>query len=984
MPESVRPLEFTGGFVGPPVPRSKTGTGCPEWQNLALTPEGTSLMPMPGWHWTYPYYLRYKPYVGLNDTATVAASGDIAFSNQPSAGDTLTIGTAPDQIIYDFYTGTYSGSNVGVLIGDALANTLYNLNDAIKGNSVEVNPLVVVASSKVTVTARSAGVAGNDIALAESSTVITVPATLSGGVDEVYAYSWYATSGELATSGDVAIENKHLVVVFPPQAFLTNGGQGLGIVDQVTGRLVALAFHPGGATLDSTNISADRLPKIVGHLNRQGAHDYPKLMPFKDLTFVITPWDEIRVWDGMELRLAGVRAPQTAPGIQIEDYLEATTEETWADNTDLASMTQSTGRSALRFGTSSDRIAIVIPYSENVTGELAFANIEQTAADSQMVIGVDIEYRDNRASGNHKVLPAGTLALVVGNSTATGALGQGAGTVTFSVDQALEHGKVYRVEFPFTETWPTLQAFAWRLEKTIPNNHFTDTEPVPATADLDFRFRLVYKSVSGEGLLEEGEYLIGFSWFDRARIRESNVSPLGLVTLGSNAPVAVDLSGYRSGMGTGMLNSNPDPRHVDAVRVYLHRTDWGTDSYGYPQLRLYQEFDAPQPDGENRLWVYLSANRDLNDVAVDKEPEYERGVLPPCSAAVVDGARLILANQPSYSVGRVFNPIVGQTMYKAYAWTTADGVICYADGTADPSSKTFAASPTVAERWYNTDDPTEHVWCASDPSSLTWTAYPNATPEFGPWFEGREIRFGATGDRFRIVKALINTSGVYDRLWVQRTEVEGSISSFQGPWNTALAYEIVGQPNRLHWSAVLSEGIYIEGQAQSGYQDLEMPGDEVLALERIGDFLGAIGRKMTIYLRQILEAVDGTANPQNPFPGPRSVKGGTVGSRTVVEIANRQALWMSPELQLMAAGVDGVVAHPLSAKFHGYLTSQYRVDANKLRFAHAVYDIERNWYVLFLCDSGEGPTGADTSDKRGDWPDAPPLDRFVEWDEVIT
>jgi hypothetical protein len=1022
MVERIRPLEFTEGFVGPPVPRTKTGNGCPEWQNLCLTPEGTSLMPMPGWRRTYPYKLNYKPFVGLRDVAGVRATGDIQFSATPAevphAADTITIkdGAHADNV-YEFYTGTYSGSNFGVLIGANVTATLYNLRMAISDNdTLGIVASVVVADNKLVVTAREPGTAGNGITMVESTNHVTVDAALTGGVDDEFVYTWYETLGAIPGT-ETNIAGKYLVVVFPPQALLTNGGQGVGVVDQATGRVVALAFHPGGPALDPTNAAADRIPRVVGHLNRQGAHDYPKLVSFKDLTFVISAWDEVRVWDGAELRLAGVRAPQTAPGIALGSYTAPVTEYVWAGlasehgtppppvNVDAADMVLSTGHVAtepcIKFGAVTyaaegyghpGMINVKIPWAENKTGELCYANGERACAETtKRVIAVELWYESNR-SHHDKILPPRTLSLVVGNSVASGAIGQGAGTtVTYPIVGTVENGqeiglkerRVYPIDLPFEEDWVTLQAFGWRLEKTIPASHFSDSTIPNPTDDLQFRFRLVYKSVSGQGLLAEGEYLMGFSWFDRKRNRESNVSPYGIVNLGSSTPVAVDLTGSRGGLEVGMTNANPDPRHVDAVRVYLHKTDWGTDSYGYPQMRLYQEFDMPPEDESGQMWVYISAERDISDVAVDKEPEYERGMLPPAIAAVVDGERLMLANEPSYSVGKVFNPQVSQTMYKARAWKTAAGLVCYANTTADPSGKTFTVSPFWPDWWYVSGTPTEQVWCESDPSGLTFVAYPEETPEWGPWLEGREIRFGTSGDKFLIVKALPNATGEYDRLWVYRAEVDGAFSSFAGPFNEAVRYEITGRPNRLTWSAALPGGPYIEGTAQAGYQDLEMPGDEILALGRVGDFLAAVGRTMTVFLRQISGVVDGSSNPQNPFPGPRAVRGGAVSGRSLVEIGNRQALFLSPEGKLMAASVEGVSEHPLSARFMGWITSQYRVDANMLRHCHAVWDPVRNWYVLFLGDSGIGPAGTDLTDKRGDWPDAAPLDRFVEWEDPV-
>lgn len=170
MPILKKPLNFKDGFISPPVPRDKTGEGCPDLQNFALTPDGGALMPFPGFWRTYPYNL-------------------------------------------------------------------------LQG----------------------------------------VPTT-----------------------------KKLRVVSFPAQALLTNGGRGLGVVDEVTGHILGLAFHPGGVPLDM-NVPADRVPTVLGRLNRQGAQDYPTIITIQGTTFIFVPFDEPYVFDGVELRKAGLRAPQMAP-----------------------------------------------------------------------------------------------------------------------------------------------------------------------------------------------------------------------------------------------------------------------------------------------------------------------------------------------------------------------------------------------------------------------------------------------------------------------------------------------------------------------------------------------------------------------------------------------------------------------------------------------------------------------------------------------
>ena len=119
-------------------------------------------------------------------TDGVKASGTITFADQPSADDSVTVGTT---------TLTFKSADPGeneVLIGADLAATLDNLiaalPDSVTGSK---------SSGVVTVTAKTAGTAGNSIALAKSGTDITVSgATLSGGVDEVVDTDVYAVLAE--------------------------------------------------------------------------------------------------------------------------------------------------------------------------------------------------------------------------------------------------------------------------------------------------------------------------------------------------------------------------------------------------------------------------------------------------------------------------------------------------------------------------------------------------------------------------------------------------------------------------------------------------------------------------------------------------------------------------------------------------------------------------------------------------------------------
>ena len=119
-------------------------------------------------------------------TDGVKASGTITFADQPTANDTITVGTT---------TLTFKSADPGeneVLIGTDLAATIDNviaaLPDSVTGSK---------SSGVLTITAVEAGTAGNSIALAKSGSDITVSgANLSGGVDEVVDTDVYAVLAE--------------------------------------------------------------------------------------------------------------------------------------------------------------------------------------------------------------------------------------------------------------------------------------------------------------------------------------------------------------------------------------------------------------------------------------------------------------------------------------------------------------------------------------------------------------------------------------------------------------------------------------------------------------------------------------------------------------------------------------------------------------------------------------------------------------------
>lgn len=103
-----------------------------------------------------------------------AASGTVTFSANPSANDTLSI----NSVQVKFVSGTPDEGEIK--IGTDLAATIASLLDVDFGDEVA---LTKTDDGEITVKATSKGTSGNSIALAKSSTAITLSgATLSGGV----------------------------------------------------------------------------------------------------------------------------------------------------------------------------------------------------------------------------------------------------------------------------------------------------------------------------------------------------------------------------------------------------------------------------------------------------------------------------------------------------------------------------------------------------------------------------------------------------------------------------------------------------------------------------------------------------------------------------------------------------------------------------------------------------------------------------------
>lgn len=124
---------------------------------------------------------------GQGTTPAVAATGTVTFTENPSDGDTLQIGS----VTYKFMTTPAAANDVA--IQETVYETAQNLADVINGDSGEayagttspsLDVPAEVEAGVMTLTARTAGTAGNSLALVQTGDFANVSgATLSGGVN---------------------------------------------------------------------------------------------------------------------------------------------------------------------------------------------------------------------------------------------------------------------------------------------------------------------------------------------------------------------------------------------------------------------------------------------------------------------------------------------------------------------------------------------------------------------------------------------------------------------------------------------------------------------------------------------------------------------------------------------------------------------------------------------------------------------------------
>ena len=120
---------------------------------------------------------RVAPYILRSAAGEIAATGSIAFSGNPADGDTVTVG----ETTYQFKTNKVATNDIklGSSQSDSIATLVKAINDTTTPNA---SASASASGAEVTITAKTAGAAGNSVALAATGSVMSVSgSTLEGG-----------------------------------------------------------------------------------------------------------------------------------------------------------------------------------------------------------------------------------------------------------------------------------------------------------------------------------------------------------------------------------------------------------------------------------------------------------------------------------------------------------------------------------------------------------------------------------------------------------------------------------------------------------------------------------------------------------------------------------------------------------------------------------------------------------------------------------
>lgn len=131
---------------------------------------------------------RVAPYILRSAAGEIAATGSIAFSGNPADGDTVTVG----ETTYKFKTDMAAANDIK--LGSSQSDSIATLVKVINGTGASgtdyyagtttpnASASASASGAEATITAKTAGTAGNSVALAATGSVMSVSgSTLEGG-----------------------------------------------------------------------------------------------------------------------------------------------------------------------------------------------------------------------------------------------------------------------------------------------------------------------------------------------------------------------------------------------------------------------------------------------------------------------------------------------------------------------------------------------------------------------------------------------------------------------------------------------------------------------------------------------------------------------------------------------------------------------------------------------------------------------------------
>lgn len=584
------------------------------------------------------------------------------------------------------------------------------------------------------------------------------------------------------------------VVRFPPEYLRQKGGHGLGIVDEVNGRVVALGYHPGGPVIDP---ETDPDPEPIGTLNRVGVHDYPTILNFQGKTFIGWAHDNLKIYDGVRLRDAGIRGPVLSPTVSVAPIpanigiAMTGVGESWvvADDPEnpgnpLSTVTLDDSGQGVTIKMSSDQrkkpgslayhvLADPVVFQRGPTTEIShwinLSGFGLTSNTLSRLVGVTNFIRGTK---EHDVFSAtrdfGNRGIeLVLDSTADFS---GVGSQRIFLDYTFYGGygrvsdNTYTRGIPLTGSGTfTAQTVGLVLVKEAPSIIFTPGEAawLPLSAGLVKTVPLIIGAGTVETYFElfaaffdrVRDTRFAFSWVD-SEGAESSLSPFFPDVADSYLPyvlgseINIDLAGVKdTALAAGDFfdydNSPPTGgNRILSVNVYITVRGWAPVEGATQVRRLFSFEGIPERGEDGQRLLNFKGFRDMREVLSSPAPP-PFSVLPPSGSLLLDaGQRMLIAGQSSYSLGRVQtdgNSFVIRKLL-AYKWNAGGA-----------TQTGYFLTVIDAEQWFSDESIPEFD---ADTEPLGWQFDVTRTANFGDHLENRQIRIGTDETPYFIKKSL--------------------------------------------------------------------------------------------------------------------------------------------------------------------------------------------------------------------------------------